>query len=458
MLTENEAPEGPTLNAQELTQALAHTPGADEWQLDLVCETEAQLYLLGTREESRRVVANERARIAVYNDHVPNTSAEGSEVARGMTSITLLGSEAGSGERVAGRLRDAVTIASLTDNPPFDLPHLPAHAYPRVETSDPALGHDLALAAQIVRARLEAAVASRAGVRLSSAEVFATRGSRELRNSRGLVGLSEGTRVFVDCVLIARDGGREAEFHAELSRRRIEDLRIEETVDVYASFAHDSLHATMPDTHTGPVILSGEALPSLFSPLIFHSSARAAYQHLSRLTVGEPVTPEPPRGDRLTLSSDALRPFGVRTAPFDEYGVRAVRVPVIEDGVLRQYWADARYGAYLGVPVTGDFANLTIERGTASLMALRSPMRGTVYEIVAFSWLNPDAVSGDFVAEIKLGYRHDLHGTTPIKGGSLSGNLFAALTDARLSYDSYSDGMYYGPAAIRFGELTIAGS
>jgi hypothetical protein len=45
----------------------------------------------------------------------------------------------------------------------------------------------------------------------------------------------------------------------------------------------------------------------------------------------------------------------------------------------------------------------------------------------------------------------------PIKGGALSGNVFSALTDARLSAEAYSDGTYSGPSAIRFGTLAIAG-
>ena len=127
-------------------------------------------------------------------------------------------------------------------------------------------------------------------------------------------------------------------------------------------------------------------------------------------------------------------------------------------GLLRRYWADARYAAYLGVPPTGQFANLTLAPGNHALDALRAAGDGSVYEVVAFSFMTPDPISGDFVSEIKLGYRHDAHGTMAIKGGSLSGNLFAALAEAYLSAETYSDGAYYGPAAIRFADLSIAGS
>jgi predicted Zn-dependent protease len=106
---------------------------------------------------------------------------------------------------------------------------------------------------------------------------------------------------------------------------------------------------------------------------------------------------------------------------------------------------------------TGAFGNLTVAPGQAPIAALRAASDGAVYEVVAFSSFSPDPISGDFVSEIKLGYRHDAKGTRPIKGGSLSGNLFEALGDARFSRETYSDGTYYGPAALRFASLTISG-
>lgn len=442
--------------------ALAATPGADAWQVDVLRTEESQVYLIGDRTEARRGVENTSVRIKVHNMHAPHAST-GPSPALGTNMLTLLPSEVADGTHLRMRLRDAVTIASLTDNVAYSLPGLPPGAFPTVETVDPELEGDVPAKLEEVMRRLRAAVRGWSSVRLSSAELMASRTSRAVRNSRGLTGFALGTEVFLDFVLIAEDNGREAEFHAELSRRRLADLVIEGAVDAYATFARHSLAARTPSTHRGPVILSGDALASLFNPhfqsgpLVFHTSAQAAYQKISRLNPGDFVAGEPPRGDRVTLISDGLRPWGAYTAPFDDEGLSAARTTVIEDGIVRRQWADARYAAYLGIPATGAFANITIPPGSWSLDALRSATDGPVYEIVAFSSMNPDQVSGDFVAEIRLGYRHDRYGTTPIKGGSLAGNVFTSLADVRLSAASYSDGRYYGPAAMRFGELTIAG-
>lgn len=442
--------------------ALAATPGADAWQVDVLRMDETQLFLIGDRTEARRGVENTSVQIGIHNYHAPHASG-GPDPALGATSLTLLPSDVADGARLRTQLRDTVTIATLTDNQAYSLPGLPADGFPTVETVDPELEGDIQAALEAAMGRLRSAVRGWSSVRLSSAELMTTRTSRAMRNSRALTGFALGTEVFLDFVLIAEDNGREAEFHAELHRRRLADLMIEGTVDAYATFARHSLNARTPATHRGPVIVSGEALANLFNPtyqpnpLVFHTSAQAVYQKVGRFQPGAVVTGEPPRGDHITLMSDGLRPWGVATAPFDGEGLPARRTVLIQDGIVRDFWADSRYASYLGIPATGTFANITVLPGSCALDTLRSAANGPVYEVVAFSAMSPDPISGDFVAEIRLGYRHDRFGTTPIKGGSLVGNVFTSLADVCLSTETYSDGRYYGPAAMRFGELSIAG-
>jgi PmbA protein len=439
-----------------LRAALAATPGAHDWQIDLRAEREAQLYLIGRQVEERRTVINTQAIITLYNDHPPRTG--GDTPMRGSARLTLTSPELANPAQIAARLQEAVAIAGLTDNLPFALPGQLAGGFPAIPVADPALSGDLGLALEAARERLEASMAGQREVRLASAELYATRGHRTLENSRGLRGAYEGTRLYLDLVLIASGGIEEAEHHIDMSRRRLDDLNFAQVIPAYATFARDVLRATTPATHRGPVILSGWALTSLFGPLIAHTSAQTAYQGISRLEPGAPISTTPPRGDRITLAGDRTRPFGMLSAPFDGEGFPAARLTVIQDGIMRARWGDARYASYVGIPPTGDFGNVCILPGSTSLEALRNAQDGPLYEVVAFSWMRPDPLTGAFVSEIKLGYRHEPGGhSIPIKGGSLTGNLFTALGDVQLSAELYSDGTYHGPAAMRFGELTISG-
>lgn len=471
MATYDEAAKPLTTTANAVAELLAGVPGASDWQASALHDDEAQMYLIGDRVESRRTVANERTVVTVFNDHPAHAAAEGQAeeaTARGLASVTLLAEDVADPDRAAARLRDAVTMASLTDSPPFALADPPAGGFPAVANADPALDGDLAAALDRAADQVRAAVARQVGVRLSSAELYATRMQRVLRTSRGIAVPEQSSGVSLDFVLIAGEGGKEAEIHAELRRRRLADFDLDQVIAAYASYARDSLRAVAPRTHRGPVLLSGEAATDFFAaelvgitafggPLATHTSAQAAYQRLSRLKLGEPITPEPARGDRITLISDPLLPYGVRTRAFDLEGLPGARLTLIEDGVFRTMWGGAQYASYMGIPPTGDLGNLVVRPGTTPLAALRDRSAGPLYEIVAFSSFYADPVTGDFVVEIKLGYRHDAGGTTSIKGGSLSGNVFAALGDARFSQEVAFHGSYLGPVGIRFGELTIAG-
>jgi len=336
----------------QLVEALAATPGADDWQCTVRHDDEAQMYLIGTRIEALRQVNSAEAQAVLYSDHPP-ASGEDASLARGSTAVTLSGGELADPARLAARLEDGVAMARLIDNPPFALPTMPAGGFPETLINDDDLARDLPGALEALRAELEQAVAAQPDVRLSSAELYATHSSTAVRNSRGLSGAYDGTHVSLDLALLARSGDQEAEFHAMISRRRPADLQLASTIAAYATYARDILRATPPSTHSGPVILSGDALGSMsgpalggfvgfFAPVAFQTSGQAAFQKLARCAPGEFITGEEPRGDRLTVRADALRSWGNNTAPFDKDGVPATSVPLIEDGVLRRYWTDMR--------------------------------------------------------------------------------------------------------------------
>ena len=450
----------PNANAASLIDAVRATAGIDAWQVSTARREEAQVYLIGADiEEARRVVTSEAATVTMHNLHAPH-GVEGAGQALGETTLTILPDEQDDASRLATRLREGALMASLTDNQPFTLPAMPAQRFPTVEAEDLSLGASIEAAVERAGQRLRAALRQTPGVRLGSAEIYATRTEHTLTNSAGLRASKRETSAFLDLALLAGEGAQVAEFHAELRRRRLSDLHVERIVAAYGAFALHALHATAPDAWEGPVILSGDAVAQFFDshfggPLLAHASAEMAYQRMSRFKAGEFITGEEPRGDRLTLSSDATRPYGLRTSAYDSSGIPAQSVALIEDGVFMRPWADARYAQYLGVPATGDIGNVTVNRGSTPLEGLRNATQGSVYEIVAFSLFNPDPVTGDFSTEIRLGYRHDASGVRPIKGGSLVGNAFMALADARFSAEPFTDGVYFGPAGIRFANLRI---
>ncbi|MFI5272917.1 MAG: hypothetical protein ACHQ4H_07795, partial [Ktedonobacterales bacterium] len=206
-----------TLDPELLVGVAAATPGMSDWSLEMLRDEEAQLYLIGSQVEARRQVNDDRARLTVYSDHPP-VGPNAGPLARGAATVTLLAGDAADPQALAARLRDAVAAARLTDNPPFALPGMPSDGYPSVATYDTALDGDLPALLDETAARVQAAVAAEPEVRLSSAELYATRSARGFRNSRGAQSAGRGTRIALDLVLIAGEGESAAEMHGDFTR------------------------------------------------------------------------------------------------------------------------------------------------------------------------------------------------------------------------------------------------
>ncbi len=448
-----------------ITDALHAHAGIDDWTLRLERTRGVQIYLVGHDVESVRQVSHEAYEVEIFNDHAaPAGGADGLDRMRGNVTIPLGRIDLG---RLPSILNDAVTMARLINNPPWSLAG-PAEM-PDVALADPRLVD----AASATAAGLEAADQIRelaageraSGVRLSGAELFLTYYEEELANSRGAQSSATATRVLMEVTLLARGSGDETEYFRQAEARRLADLGLEETVRVGAQLARDKLRASAPRTRQGPVVIAGEALNQMMAgqvtgapgAYIFQASARTAYEHLSRFDLGGSVyLGHELAGDSLTLRANARRPYGVGSYRWDSDGLPAQDLLVIEEGVLRARPASQRYAQYLGVPATGRAGMAEIAAGTTSRADLLDGDEPTL-EVLDFSAPNVEAISGDFGMEIRVGYLTGRHGRQPITGGSVTGNLFEAMANARFSSETMQFAQFAGPAAIRFESLQVAG-
>jgi predicted Zn-dependent protease len=132
-------------------------------------------------------------------------------------------------------------------------------------------------------------------------------------------------------------------------------------------------------------------------------------------------------------------------------------VALIEGNSFSHPWATKQFADYLKVPATGAFGNWELPAGTTPLADLLRG-DGPVLHVRAFSWLTPDTARGNFGTEIRVGYWYEKGSRRPVKGGTVSGNVFAALGTARYSKETVFLGDYLGPAAVRFEGLTVAGA
>jgi PmbA protein len=443
-----------------LVDALGRHPAIHDWTARCQRGRSAQTYLVGSDVENVRQVEREAYEVEVFNDH----EVDGASV-RGSATIPISRADL---ERLPEVLDTASVMASLVHNPPWSLPE-PGNELPEVDLADPQLTTVEGLLGAVTEAadriRELAAAESANGVRLSAAELFVDTIDEELVNSRGLLAHATSTKLLLEVVLLARTGDTEAEFVRQAESRRLLDLRIEETIIESSRLARDKLRATAPRTRMGAVVIGGDALTQLFGgtavnqtgALLTQASAATAYSNLSRLEVGQPIYGDRElAGDPISLRANARLPFGVASYRFDGDGVPAHDLLVIADGVLQARPATQRYAQYLGLPASGRPGMTQVAPGTASTSQMLAG-DGPFCQVLAFSAPNVDVLTGDFGMEIRLGYEHEAGTTRPVTGGSVTGNLFEALTNVTLAAETHTLTTYAGPIAMRFANLQVAG-
>jgi predicted Zn-dependent protease len=434
--------------------ALRQRSDLQAWSVRHVVQHGAQLYAIAQQVEARREVDREYFVIEVLRD-----TGSADAPACGTATITLL-----PGDAIDRAIDEAALMAGLVRNPPHSIPA--QAAMPEVPLADTELltASERSTALDRLYARLQQAVAQRPGVRVTAAEFFADETSTHLINSRDVDATQTATSVAVEWVLINRSDGQETEAFSEMTRRRAADIDIESEVALRAQSTSDLLQAAPAPNYTGPVVLRGEALANfmcgdnviadngLFAVL---GSARAKFSQLSKWEIGQSIFRGAVTGDPLTLWATRQLPYGTQSNRFDDEGLPAQRMLLVEGNRLLAFAASQRYADYLSLPPTGAFGNVELPPGRTAQSDLLAEQH---VEIVSFSWFNPDPVTGDFSTEIRLGYVVDGNGRRPFRGGLLIGNVLDALANVRWSSEMEFCGNYLGPAVARFGQLTVAGS
>ncbi|HRI63542.1 MAG TPA: TldD/PmbA family protein [Polyangium sp.] len=100
--------------------------------------------------------------------------------------------------------------------------------------------------------------------------------------------------------------------------------------------------------------------------------------------------------DKLDIADDPLIRRSLGSRPFDGEGIGAKRMPLFEQGVLKNYYIDVYYGKKLGLaPTTGGMSNLAWKLGTKDKIALVADVKEGVF-ITSFLGGNSNGTTGDY--------------------------------------------------------------
>ncbi|WP_066646538.1 MULTISPECIES: TldD/PmbA family protein [Sphingomonas] len=146
----------------------------------------------------------------------------------------------------------------------------------------------------------------------------------------------------------------------------------------------------------------------------------------------------------VTIEDDPLRPFGLRSRPFDGEGLPVAPTTLVADGVLQTWLLDSASALQLGLAPTGHAArggpgapgvsatNLHMAPGTISRDALIADIRRGIY-VTELIGMGVNGVTGDYSRGASGFLIENGEITTPVAEFTIAGNLidmFKALTPA----------------------------
>ncbi len=430
---------------ERIAEELESSKDISQWSIRGIHTREHQFFSTGTKAEEFRTVDSQIITVEIYHIHGK---------LQGISSFSLQPHELGNARPHIERSCDYAK--KLHSNRLFILPS--HQRYRKLSLCSSDLRENGRAIIDSLWSRASKAASKFKNGALSTLELFNTYRERYFKNSRGCKGYYQEGQLFLDCVVTAHSGAVETESHGEYTFRDAGRVKVEEYLERHLHQAKDKIHAGLPPSGTYAVVISREPLPPLFEPFVYHSSCKAFDMGISVFKKGAPVSRgETTGGTPLTLTSDPLLANSTQSFPFDKDGVSAKKVTVIKKGVFTQMWATAEYADYCKITPTGEFGNYVVDCGRHSFRHLISGAI-PVLHITEFSHFHPDPTTGDFVNEIRLGYFIDKGKVRPIKGGSISGNVFECMGDARFSSDLYSSGRYRGPIAVFFPQLSVSGA
>ena len=167
--------------------------------------------------------------------------------------------------------------------------------------------------------------------------------------------------------------------------------------------------------------------------------------------------------DKLSISTNPFVSLNFNSSLFDDDGVLSKKIDLIKNGIFTNYFSNKQYADYLGIKPTGAFGCIDIKSGKKFIKEISKQI--PYIEIVSFSSFVPNSISGDFSAEIRLGYlvtkdKKSKSGKIikkPFKGGMFSGNVFEIIQDMSLSKERKEETGYIGPKIVLFNNCVVSG-
>lgn len=261
---------------------------------------------------------------------------------------------------------------------------------PGVETFSQERRNELARAAEAaaMSAAKEKAISAEASMETQSAQMVQL-------HSNGFEGAESGTQAWLFAEISLRDSGdRRPSGWDVMGSRFAADFTDPDSVGQKAvERASMKLNTRKVDTRKCPMIVENRAVARLLGGLMSATSGRALQQKRSFLEAYEGK--EIASGVFSVIDNPFIESgFGSRL--FDSEGIAAKEIPVIENGVFRNFFVDTYYGKKLNrKPTTGGRSNLIVVPGEKTMAEMIADVSDGIL-VRGFIGGNTNSTTGDF--------------------------------------------------------------
>lgn len=241
-------------------------------------------------------------------------------------------------------------------------------------------------------------------------------------SSNGFSGSSESTYCWYGADITLRDqGDKRASDGYYVGGQHVADLPDAAAVAATGlDRALSRLNSEKGPTIKTAMVVDSRIAGSLIGRLLGPANARRVQQGQSYWAdlVGEQAF-----SDKLSIVDNPLIKRGFGSRHFDNEGISAKVIPIVENGVVKNLYVDTYYGRKAGMqPTTGSASNRIIGTGEKSLRELLADVGDGVY---VTSWLggNADNTTGDFSLGIRGHMIENGEIGRPVGEMNVTGNL-----------------------------------
>lgn len=238
--------------------------------------------------------------------------------------------------------------------------------------------------------------------------------------SNGFKGDSANSNVFLGVsVSIKSDSGRPSDYWYENSLF-FDKLKSTEIGKKALELTINKIDPKKIESGKYQIIIENRVAGNICNPVFQALQGSTLYKKQSFLIGKEN---KPVASPLLSLTDDPLIPSGPGSRLFDSEGLAAVKRPIIEKGVLKNYFIDNYYGKKLGMkPTSGSSSNVIFSYGTRGRDEMIKSMKKGVL-ITGFIGGNCNGSTGDFSYGIEGFLVADGKIVRPVNEMNITGNM-----------------------------------